>query len=362
MAARGSVFFEGNVPARPNESFLGAMRWLLSLLPACMAWGQYGLTKQQQEEQLAEATALEDDEKFFEALEEVDVGDPEYVFFLAENPQDSGFADLAAAHEVVVRVPPAEPAPDVAEPAPPAGDAEGEVQQPHADPALDFADEIPPAGGALPARVPLGQTRAHPCGATTAPLWMRARLPVAQPKRWRSATARPCGRDMVCVQGGSLTVKMPADATPHIQPQAQQNVLPHAEPLVVDVAARIAFARNLTKMPLRYVARLIQKPAGGPVLASNTSKDAYLAEVERILRLDIAAANDAFDTAANAVSSARTRLSGLPAVRAQPQRAGYTKQDGPSHGRQGQERDRAQRYDLDSTYSILWGLEDHGQP
>jgi hypothetical protein len=36
-----------------------------------MAWGPYGLTKQQREEQLAKATALEDDEKFFEALEEV---------------------------------------------------------------------------------------------------------------------------------------------------------------------------------------------------------------------------------------------------------------------------------------------------
>ena len=47
------------------------MRWLLSLLATCMAWGPYGLTKQQREEQLAKATALEDDEKFFEALEEV---------------------------------------------------------------------------------------------------------------------------------------------------------------------------------------------------------------------------------------------------------------------------------------------------
>ena len=192
---------------------------------------------------------------------------------------------------------------------------------------------------------------------------MRARLPVAQPKRWRSATARPCGRDMACVQGGSLTVNMPADAPPQPQPHAQPNVLPHAQPLVfADVAARIAFAGNLTKMDLKYVARLIQKAAGGPALDSNTSKTAWLAEVTRILNMHNAAANDAFDAAANAVSSARTRLSALPAVRAQPQRAGYTNQDGPSHGRQGQERGGAQRYDIDSTRSILWGLADHGRP
>jgi hypothetical protein len=147
---------------------------------------------------------------------------------------------------------------------------------------------------------------------------------------------------MVCVQGGSLTVNVPADATPKTQPQAQQNVLPHAQPLVfADVAARIAFAGNLTFEPLRYVARKIQKTAGGPVLAEIT-KAAYLAEVTRILTLNNTAANDAFDTAANAVSSAHARLSALPAVRAQPQRAGYTKQDGPSHGRRGHERDRAQ--------------------
>jgi hypothetical protein len=148
---------------------------------------------------------------------------------------------------------------------------------------------------------------------------------------------------MVCVQGGSLTVNVPADATPKTQPQAQQNVLPHAQPLVfADVAARIAFAGKLTPDPLRYVARLIHKAAGGPVFARETPKEAYLAEVERILRLNNTAANDAFDTAANAVSSAHARLSALPAVRAQPQRAGYTKQDGPSHGRRGHERDRAQ--------------------
>jgi hypothetical protein len=146
---------------------------------------------------------------------------------------------------------------------------------------------------------------------------MRARLPVAQPKRWRSATARPCGRDMVCVQGGSLTVTMPDDATPKTQPQAQQNVLPHAQPLVfADVAARIAFAGTLTSNPLVYVARLIQKAVAGPVLAPNTSKAARLAEVTRILTLDNAAANDAFDAAVNAVSSAHARLSALPAVRA----------------------------------------------
>ena len=147
---------------------------------------------------------------------------------------------------------------------------------------------------------------------------------------------------MACVQGGSLTVNVPADATPKTQPQAQPNVLPHAQPLVFDVPARIAFAGKLTLKPLEYVARLIQKAAGGPVFARETPKEAYLAEVERILRLNNTAANDAFDTAANAVSSAHARLSALPAVRAQPQRAGYTKQDGPSHGRRGHERDRAQ--------------------
>jgi hypothetical protein len=151
---------------------------------------------------------------------------------------------------------------------------------------------------------------------------------------------------VVCVQGGSLTVNVPADATPKPQPQAQPNVLPHAQPLVfADAAGRIAFAGNLTMKPLKYVARLIQKPAGGPVLATNTSKDAYLTEVTRILTLNNAAANTAFDAAANAVSSAHTRLSALAAVRAQPQRAGYTKQDGQSHGRQGHERVRAQHYD-----------------
>jgi hypothetical protein len=150
---------------------------------------------------------------------------------------------------------------------------------------------------------------------------------------------------MVGVQGGSLTVNVPADATPKTQPQAQSNVLPHAQPLVFDVPARIAFAGKLTLKPLEYVARFIQKPAGGPVLAKGTSKDAYLAEVKRILSMNKAEANDAFDTAANAVSSAHTRLSALPAVRAQPQRAGYTKQDGPSHGRRGHDRGRAQRYD-----------------
>ena len=372
------------MPARPKESFLGAMRWLLSLLATCMAWGQYGLTKQQREEQLATATAHEDDEKFFEALEEVDVGDPECLLFLAENPQDSGFAHLAAAHEVVVRVPPAEPTPDVAEPEPPAGDAEGEVRQPHADPDLDFADEIPPAGGAQPARVPLGPGQMRVPYDTNAPQQTRYACPgnhrscercqcddfqwsrpepireVRPPPRfgcgpacqWHSPNVLLCSitrdreRRLSCVQGGSMTVNVPADATPHIQPPAQQNVLPHAQPLVFNnTASRVAFAGNLTKMRLTYVARLIQKPAGGPVLARNTSKDAWFAEVTRILNMNNTAANDAFDAAANAVSSARTRLSALPAVRAQPQRAGYTNQDGPSHGRQGQERDRAQRYD-----------------
>jgi hypothetical protein len=147
---------------------------------------------------------------------------------------------------------------------------------------------------------------------------------------------------MVCVQGGSLTVNMPANATPQPQPQAQPNVLPHAQPLVCNVAGRIAFAENLTLMPLKYVARLIQKAAGGPVFARGTSKDAYLAEVTRILIMNKADANDAFDTAANEVSSAHTRLSALPAVRARPQRAGYTRHDCPSHVRQGHDRVRVQ--------------------
>ena len=150
---------------------------------------------------------------------------------------------------------------------------------------------------------------------------------------------------MACVQGGSLTVNMPADAPPQPQPHAQPNVLPHAQPLVfADATDRIAFAGNLTKEPLEYVARLIQKAAGGPVLARGTPKAAYLAEVTRILSMNKAEANDAFDTAANAVSSALTRLSALPAVRAQPQRAGYTKRDcpSPSHGRRGHVRVRAQ--------------------
>jgi hypothetical protein len=158
-----------------------------------------------------------------------------------------------------------------------------------------------------------------------------------------------------------MTVNVPADATPHIQPPAQQNVLPHAQPLVFNnPASRVAFAGKLTLKHLDYVARLIQKPAGGPVLAKGTSKAAYLAEVTRILSMNKAEANDAFDTAANAVSSALTRLSALPAVRAQPQRAGYTKQDGPSHGRPGHERVSAQPNECGSTQSVLCYSQDHG--
>jgi hypothetical protein len=323
-----------------------------------MAWGQDGVVK---------AAEGEDDEAYMDATAEIP--DAEIALILTKHGRNPQFDALAADDKVY------EAATD---------DAEGEVRQPRAKPALDFANGIPPAGGALPARVPLGpgemrvpyDTKAPPQTRYACPgdhrsfercqcdevQWSR-REPIREvrsPPRfecvpecpWHGRNVLLCSitrdreRRLSCVQGGSMTVNVPADETPHIQPQAQQNVLPHAQPLVFNnTASRVAFAGNLTKMDLKYVARLIQKAAGGPALDSNTSKTAWLAEVTRILNMHNAAANDAFDAAAKTVSSAHTRLSALPVVRAQPQRAGYTNQDGPSHGRQGQERDRAQRYD-----------------
>jgi hypothetical protein len=136
-------------------------------------------------------------------------------------------------------------------------------------------------------------------------------------------------RRLSCVQPGKVTVDKPPDTTPQPQPQVQPNVF--------DAAGRITFAEGLPKDDLKYVARAIQPLANGQVLNNKAPRDNFLAEVIRILALDNAAANTAFDAAANEVSRAHRRLLALTALRAKPLLAGSTHPNGPSHARQGQE-------------------------